>query len=151
MNAPSILRPKPAVPDHELIREVGHGSYGEVWLARNMMGSFRAVKVVYRDSFDSERPYERELKGLQEFEPISRSHPNLVSILHVGQNESGGYFYCVMEAADDVQSGPALTPENYQPRTLSSDLARRGRLGFSDSLRLGTALSGAWGICMPAA
>jgi serine/threonine protein kinase len=143
MNLPSTLRPKPVVPDHELVREVGRGSYGEVWLARNMMGSFRAVKVVYRDSFDSERPYERELNGLQKFEPVSRSHPNLVSILHVGKNESGGYFYCVMEAADDVQGGPALTPENYQPRTLSSDLARRGRFGFSESVRLGTALSGA--------
>jgi serine/threonine protein kinase len=143
MNAPSTLRPKPVVPDHELVREVGRGSYGEVWLARNMMGSFRAVKVVYRDSFDSQRPYERELNGLQKFEPISRGHPNLVSVLHVGKNDSGGYFYCVMEAADDVQSGPVLTPEDYQPRTLSSDLARRGRLGFSDSVRLGTALSGA--------
>ena len=143
MNPPSTIRPKPLVPDHELVREVGRGSYGEVWLARNMMGSFRAVKVVYRDSFDSDRPYERELNGLQEFEPISRGHPNLVSVLHVGKNEPGGYFYCVMEAADDVQSGPALTPENYQPRTLSGELARRRRLGFSDSVRLGTALAGA--------
>src|SRR4030095_3541302 len=92
---------------------------------------------------DSERPYDRELNGLQKFEPVSRSHPNLVSILHVGKNESGGYFYCVMEAADDVQSGQALNPENYKPRTLSSDLARLGRLGFSDSVRIGTGLSGA--------
>jgi len=143
MNGTTALRPKPQVPDHELVREVGRGSYGEVWLARNMMGSFRAVKVVYRDWFDSERPYERELSGLQKFEPVSRSHPNLVSILHVGKNESGGYFYCVMEAADDVQSGQALNPENYQPRTLSSDLARLGRLGFSESVRIGTGLSGA--------
>ncbi len=27
------------VPDHTLIRPIGRGSYGEVWLARNVMGA----------------------------------------------------------------------------------------------------------------
>src|SRR4030095_8898385 len=98
-DAPS---PQPTVPDHELLRRVGRGSYGEAWLARNMLGSLRAVKVVHRSSFDSERPYERELNGLKRFEPVSRTHPNLISILHLGQNSAAGYFYCVMEAADDA-------------------------------------------------
>jgi hypothetical protein len=31
-----------------LIRRIGQGSYGEVWLARNVMGTYRAVKIVYR-------------------------------------------------------------------------------------------------------
>ena len=26
------------IPDHQLLRCIGSGSYGEVWLARNMMG-----------------------------------------------------------------------------------------------------------------
>jgi hypothetical protein len=53
-------RPSPSVPDHELIRRIGAGAYGEVWLARNTLGTYRAVKVVYRSDFDSDRPYERE-------------------------------------------------------------------------------------------
>jgi hypothetical protein len=36
----------PVVPDHELIRIIGGGSGGEVWLARNVLGMCRAVKVV---------------------------------------------------------------------------------------------------------
>ena len=36
------------IPDHDLIRCVGKGSYGEVWLARNIVGTRRAVKVVRR-------------------------------------------------------------------------------------------------------
>src|SRR5262249_30796871 len=36
------------IPDHELLRCIGSGSYGEVWLARNIMGTYRAVKVTYR-------------------------------------------------------------------------------------------------------
>src|SRR5437870_4749682 len=53
-------RPSPRIPDHEIIRCIGRGSYGEVWLAQNIMKTYRAVKVVYRDSFESDRPYERE-------------------------------------------------------------------------------------------
>src|SRR5437867_7588906 len=93
-----IPKPSPSVPDHELIRCIGAGSYGEVWLARNVMGTFRAVKIVYRQNFDHDRPFEREFKGIQKFEPISRSHEGLVDILHVGRGE--GYFFYVMELAD---------------------------------------------------
>src|SRR2546426_4357628 len=64
----------PAIPEHQLLRCIGRGSYGEVWLARNIMGTYRAVKVVYRKNFENERPYEREFAGIQKFEPISRSH-----------------------------------------------------------------------------
>ena len=74
----------PRVPDHELLRLIGQGSYGEVWLARNIMGVWRAVKVVTRASFDSDRPFEREFAGIQRFEPISRTGEGLVPILHVG-------------------------------------------------------------------
>src|SRR5438552_13335773 len=91
----------PQIPDHELLRPIGGGSYGEVWLARNVMGTYRAVKVVYRDTFDSARPFEREFSGIQKFEPVSRLHDGLVDILQVGRNDAAGYFYYVMELADD--------------------------------------------------
>src|ERR1035441_9717560 len=77
----------PVVPDHTLLRLIGRGSYGEVWLARNVMGTYRAVKVVYRATFDDERPYEREFAGIRKFEPISRSHECQVQILHIGRND----------------------------------------------------------------
>src|SRR5438445_3925126 len=92
----------PQIPDHELIRNVGGGSYGEVWLAQNALGAFRAVKIVYRKTFESERPYEREFSGIKKFEPISRSHEGFVDILQVGRNDQAGYFYYVMELADDA-------------------------------------------------
>ena len=40
--------PITTIPDHQLIRRIGAGVYGEVWLARNVMGTYRAV-VVYRE------------------------------------------------------------------------------------------------------
>src|SRR6516162_1868068 len=76
----------PFVPDHELIRRIGQGSYGEVWLARNTVGTWRAVKAVYRDNFKDARPYEREFAGIQKYEPISRTNEGLVDVLQIGRN-----------------------------------------------------------------
>src|SRR5947208_6984311 len=87
----------PRIADHELLRCIGRGSYGEVWLARSIMGAYRAVKIVYRETFEHERPFEREFAGIQKFEPISRAHNSQVDILHVGRKD--GYFYYVMELA----------------------------------------------------
>src|SRR6266540_4016709 len=105
--APLFFAPAepPNIPDHELLRRVGRGSYGEVWLARSITGAFRAVKIVYRASFEDVRPFEREFSGISNFEPISRSHEGLVDILQVGRN--GGFFYYVMELADDLNAVPA--------------------------------------------
>src|SRR6478672_8791087 len=94
----------PSVPDHELLRLIGRGSYGEVWLARNIMGALRAVKLIYRGSFDDSRPYEREYAGLKRFEPISRQHPSQIDILHIGRDDNEACFYYVMELADGTES-----------------------------------------------
>ena len=96
--------PPPAIPDYTVLRRIGGGAYGEVWLARNFTGSHFAIKVVHRCLFDHDRPYERELAGIRRFEPISRSHPSQVAIHHVGQNSDQGYFYYVMDLADDANA-----------------------------------------------
>ena len=47
--SPSVPEPAnapPRIPYHELLHRVGRGAYGEVWLARGVTGSFRAVKIV---------------------------------------------------------------------------------------------------------
>ncbi|MCL4788557.1 MAG: protein kinase [Verrucomicrobia bacterium] len=148
------------VADHTLLRRVGKGAYGEVWLARNTLGTWRAVKFVRRSSFDDDKPFEREFAGIQRFEPISRSHGSQLNILHVGRAEVG--FYYVMELADDMsgalpgnagfptgefqpggaQTGKsALQPDTYTPRNLRSELHLRGRLPAAECLRIGLALT----------
>jgi serine/threonine protein kinase len=135
----------PEIPGYELLVSVGRGSYGEVWLAKNMLGTFRAVKVVYRSTFLTQRPFDREFEGLRCFEPISQRHPGWVSILHVGKSEAGDFFYYVMEAADDVVKGRAIDPVDYSPETLRSRLAAGKRLPVDECLRLGTSLAEALG------
>jgi serine/threonine protein kinase len=136
------------VPDHVLLCRIGAGSYGEVWLARNVLGLMRAVKVVCRDRFQDARPYEREFIGILRVEPLSRAHEGLVDILHVGRREPEGYFYYIMELADDAERHEGMRTASadgtqYQPLTLARKLKHGGRLNFQECVQLGLGLSSA--------
>ncbi len=125
------------------------------------MGVLRAVKIIERQNFDSDRPYEREFSGIQRYEPVSRLTDGLVHVLHVGRNDAAGYFYYVMELADVVpqQDGRGeeqkatgaentslarsslfcptpFSPSEYQPRTLRSELKRVQRLPVLDCVHV---------------
>jgi WD40 repeat protein len=129
------------IADHKLLRPIGRGSYGEVWLARHTMGMYRAVKIVHRRFFQDRHPFERELSGIRKFEPISRSHEGFIDILHVGMNEGGDYFYYVMELGDDQKTGPRIDPDQYSPKTLARELSGQGTLDYRNGLQLGLDLS----------
>ena len=129
--------------DHELIRRVGQGAYGEVWLGRDVIGDYHALKMIYRKTFSSEAPYEREFNGIQKFTPISRSHPGFVHILHVGRNDQEGFFYYIMEVADDEYSGQTINPQTYSPNSLGREISRRGKVPVRACLRYGLELTSA--------
>jgi WD40 repeat protein len=146
LNAPSggvesAAGEPPDIPGHKLLRRIGRGSYGEVWLAQSTEGEYRAVKVVYRRTFERERPFEREFSGIQKFEPVSRAHPSQVSILLVGRDEAAGFFYYVMELADDEKSGRQIDPEKYKPKTLRSEVATLGRIPYDRALDISLSLT----------
>jgi CHASE2 domain-containing sensor protein len=132
----------PPIPNHRLLRRIGQGAYGEVWIAQDQIGTYHAVKIVYQRSFDHPAPYEREFKGIQRFTPISRSHPGFVHILHVGRNDPEGYFFYIMELGDDKLGRQPIDPFNYSPNTLSAMLDG-GRLSVQACLRLGLDLTAA--------
>ena len=110
-----------------MLRCIGRGSYGEVWMARAVTGVLRAVKVVRREDFELDRTFEREFEGIRSFEPISRSHPGLIDILHVGRNATEGFYYCVMELADDRFRGRDISPADYEAAVIGHRQARPRR------------------------
>ena len=122
-----------------MLRVIGRGAYGEIWLARTVTGALRAVKIVYRSTFESERAFLREFEGMSAFEPISRGHAGFIDILHVGRTSE--YLYYSMELADDHIAGRKIDITHYEPRTLKSDLARHKRLSADESIRLGSSLT----------
>ena len=118
---------------------IGRGAYGEIWLARTVTGALRAVKIVYRSTFESERAFLREFEGMSAFEPISRGHAGFIDILHVGRTNQ--YLYYSMELADDHVAGREIDVAHYEPRTLKSDLGRHKRLSADESIHLGVSLT----------
>ena len=75
----------PRIPDYELLRLIGRGSYGDVWLARGVTGIYRAIKVVWRERFADAEPFEREFHGLKEFAAISLGERVQLALLHALQ------------------------------------------------------------------
>ena len=67
-------RLSPVVSQYTLLRRIGKGAYGEVYLARNAIGGYHAVKVVYREDFAQADPYDREFRGIQKYMPVSLNH-----------------------------------------------------------------------------
>ncbi len=157
----------PSIPGHQLLRRIARGSYGEIWLARTELGAFRAVKIIRRARFADARPYERELAGIRRYEPISREHEGLVDVLQVGQAADDGFFYYVMELADDATSAAgnhkskvrnptaecAVEPppgnrqsaignwQSYTPLTLAQVIRERGHLPASEVIHIGIELA----------
>lgn len=137
----AVTSPAPRIPDYELIRLIGGGSYGDVWLARGITGAFRAVKIVWRDRFPNPRPFAREFEGITRFAAVSLREPSQLALLHAGRDDAAGMFYYVMELADDAEHGRTVDPATYRPLTLREVQSRRGRLPVSEVLALGVALA----------
>ena len=112
----------PQVPDYNLIRPIGEGGFGRVWLAANQTtGRLRAVKLIPLRRSGNTDAAGREIMSLTRLEAnLGHRHPNLLSIHHVGK--TADYLFYVMDLADDISGRPASDDPNYQPATLQTRL-----------------------------
>jgi serine/threonine-protein kinase len=125
--------PPPVIPDVELVRRIGRGGFGEVWLGVNRAtGALKAVKVVPLRGQRSD-PAGREIVSLSQLEAqrIGR-HPHLLDIQHVGRTDD--VLFYLMDPADDISGRPASNDPDYRPATLALRL-EQGPLSADDCLR----------------
>jgi len=137
----SKSRTAPDIRDHETLRIIGQGAFGEVWLARSVTGVLRAVKVVWREDYDRPDSFEREFEAIKMFEPISRRHEALVPILQVGRNDLEGFYYYVMELADDLETGRDIKADTYKPHTLGLQMKRDKFVSAELCVKLGVTIA----------
>ena len=136
----------PEIPEHVLIGRIGQGAFGEVWLARDVVGAYHAVKVVDQRTFSNNpEPFEREFAGIMKYSPISLTHPSLLHVLFVGSRKLQGYFYYIMELGDSEQPGWEANPKTYVTRNLARERDKRGRLPIGECVQLGLDLTSALG------
>ena len=137
----------PDAPEYEVITpEIGKGGFGKVWIVRNAIGQWQALKAVYESNFDGNRgPYEAEFQGLQRYKPVSEKHPGLLRIDLVSKMKEAGYFYYVMELGDAQAPGWEKQPKLYKPKDLENlrKQAYERRLPPKECLRIVTVLADA--------
>lgn len=130
---------RPSIPDLRLVRRIGQGAYGEVWIAENRVTHRTvAVKIIALSGSQRAQGAARELASLIRYETGIRSDdPNLLKIHHVGQTEA--FLYYTMDVADHVDGSSGSAAGGYQPATLASRMDR-GRLPTSEVWHLSQAL-----------
>lgn len=117
-----------------------------MYLGRSVTGLLRAVKVVQRADFEHERTFEREFEGIQRYEQVSQGHRGLVDVLHVGRDDGEGFYYYVMELADDASGLPGeIDPGAYRARTLASDLREHAVRSVAECVAFGIRIGEALG------
>ncbi len=112
----------PDIPNYELIDPpFGKGGFGKVWIARNAIGQWQAVKAVYQSNFgDDTKPYEAEFNGIKRYKPVSEQHSGLLRVELVSLKKTEGYFYYIMELGDSQTPGWEQQPSLYKPMDLEN-------------------------------
>lgn len=119
--------PPPEVKGFRILRYLDRGGCAEVWLARAEVG-FVVMKAV------SGRVEAAELQGLRVFKRLADDPlMGLVPVQFIGRCESTGRLCYTMPPADSLH-GRGLTPEDYEPCTLSAWIRSRGGLSRQETL-----------------
>lgn len=106
----------PHIPGLTLLCRCGKGRSSEVWLGETPAGQRYAVRLVSKEKNQALADMERKSVSLYR---TAERHAHLLNVLLA--DETPEYFYCVMEAADNIRPGS----ERYEPDTLARRLDRR--------------------------
>lgn len=120
--------PIPVTPDFKLFQQIGKGGFGRVWLVRDAVGRWKALKAIYAEKFEADsKAYETEFKGVERYAPVSdkQPHPGLLRVEFVSARRPEGYFYYVMQLGDALVPGWEEKPELYKALNLEEVCKQR--------------------------
>ena len=131
----SSASPPVTVPNYQLLRCVGRGGFGEVWLSRNVVTEdYHAVKILAEHC-------SLEIEGVRRYTEQVKTLAGLVPIKEVGKTDAG--YYYVMPLADDVKGATAIRAiDRYEPKTLAWCYKNQPPLTIDEIVQLGTCLVG---------
>ena len=118
----------PKIPSYTPVRKIGRGSYGEVWIYRRNDEIYHAIKIVRKSTFETAKPYRRELAGLKRFSPVSKLHASQLTVHDVIEAPDATYFLCIMELADSANAPSKFDPLTYQPLTLRRQINEQAEI-----------------------
>ena len=98
------------VPGYTLVRELGRGAMGVVWLARTERGFDRALKVINLQ----ERGGRKEYRGLRTVKQRKLLHGNLLTLIDYWLKDADGQF---VEDTDELGSADSFFLLPPAPRT----------------------------------
>jgi WD40 repeat protein/serine/threonine protein kinase len=114
----------PTISGYEVLRELGRGGMGVVYLARQTsLGRLVALKMILADSHTTPKDLQR---FKTEVELAARlQHPNIVTVYEVGEVQ--GRPYCVLEFIEGCNLAEALAGAPCPPRQAAELLATLAR------------------------
>lgn len=131
----------PDISNYVLLRLIGSGAYGDVYLARPVSGEPCAIKVVYRDRCKDAEHFQREQRAVQFFTRNTEKLQGMIAVTDLGSDEAQGIFWYAMPLADDLSHSREPTAETYQSDTLRARLDARIALPVKDCIALGLELA----------
>tara|TARA_R110000744_G_scaffold369252_1_gene479386 strand:+ start:7127 stop:8743 length:1617 start_codon:yes stop_codon:yes gene_type:complete len=120
-----------------LIRVLGSGGFGSVWLAADGIGLHVAIKLISK-RFDHFSAADREQKAAKLLRESATSHPNIVRMHHIGSTDE--FFFYTMDLADPQEQAFPASCDRYLPTTLQSLLASGVPVSPDDAVEIVSSL-----------
>ena len=118
------MQPGDILDGYTILRLIGRGGYGEVWLCRsNAVGDLRALKFVAAAGHNL---LEKEFAAIGSYRHAATRlrSPNLMPVEHVGRTAAGLYY--VMPLADGTGGNDPTAP-GWRPLTLATRIIEQTR------------------------